>query len=100
MLLANPKIKIVSRIIEDKCGVPYLAYFAIAEFEGKMYVRLVRTAPINSDKSLKNEPRVALPCCGDIVSPYTPLAFIGPQRVFVKELIFAVSQPTRAPNFK
>lgn len=99
MLQNIPKTKIVEKVIRDRRAGALRAYFLVAEFEGRIFWKLLRCEKIVEIKGGVSE-RVArcLPSLlsafktiptGHIALPYVPSPYISN--------VFFVSQMTRAP---
>lgn len=96
MLVARPQSKIIERIIQTKEGDFVRAFFAVTEFEGKYFVKLIKTEKIEVRDF--NTPEIYLLDGKHQTSGWTI------QQIFAKSIIspykdfaFFISQLTRAP---
>lgn len=98
MLISKPKIQIVSRVIQNRAGESFLAYFAVAEFNGEIFVQLLKSEPINTEEFVEEKGQYVLRGVCKICPEFQSI--ISPFRKFlnIRDFAFVTSQPTRAPN--
>ena len=84
MLINQPKARIVERIIRDRHGELLRAYFLVAEFEGRIFWKVLRVEPMMAHDFGAPKSRAALPC--------------RPRTIFVKR-VEPKPKPTASPYF-
>ena len=97
MLVARPKSKIVERIIRTREGDFVRAFFAVTEYQGKYFVKLVRTEKIAvRDFNTPEKYFLSGKCqtSGWTVQEIFTESIISPY----KDFAFFISQQTRAPS--
>lgn len=97
MLITKPKNRIVERIIHDKNGNLYCAYFLVCEQNGQLYIKLIKVQPIIRELD-KKEKTFYLPIFSAQTLIPNTLYIIRPvpSPYFFKT--FFMSQMTRAPS--
>ena len=97
MLVARPQAKIVERIIRTKTGDFVRAFFAVTEYQGKYFVKLVKTEKI-AIRDLNSPEKYLLDgkhqTSGWSVQEIFAESIISPY----KDFNFFISQQTRAPS--
>ncbi|MCX6716593.1 MAG: hypothetical protein NTV72_01585 [Candidatus Taylorbacteria bacterium] len=98
MLINRPQAKVVEKLLFNKDGALVRAFFAVLEWEGQYYVKLLRTEEVgNTDFTTPTT------CC--LPSPFTETAIIAPKKLLgdhiispFKDFNFLTIQFTRAPS--
>ncbi len=104
MLIVQPKARIVEKIVRNKDGNFVRAYFLVAEFEGKIFWKLIKVEepPRGVLKSAERTPLKGLLLLPIFRSPKTyklknfSTSQLIPSPYFLKT--FFTSQMTRAPS--
>ena len=99
MLTVQPKARIVTRILETEKGT-VRAYFLVAEYNGKILARCIKTECISDCESFESETILALP--GAISASPLPQDhhIIGESVLSPYNFCdFCTNQKTRGPNF-
>jgi hypothetical protein len=98
MLVTQPKSKILRKIIQSPTGEYVLATFVVAEFQGTFKARLVSVEALpQSDFEKPVAVSLPLPKKQPVVIS-TLVSFVERIVSPFQELLFFVSQPTRAPS--
>lgn len=108
MLAIRPQVKVVERIIRNETGAFVIGYFAVLEFQGKVYVKLLKTEALHTSH-VKNTTAesvhfrgascTCLPCGYESSSDLERnKATFRPIRSPFKDYTFFFSQLTRAPS--
>lgn len=107
MLINRPQGRIVEKILKNNEGFFVRAYFAVLEWEGQIYVKLIRTEDIYSQNSSCSNSESFRPegkCC--LAAPYIisfsdeEISIPEYQSSPFKDFSFLTSQLTRAPSIK
>ena len=99
MLITQPKAKILRKIIQSPTGEYVLATFVVTEFQGTFKARLVSVEAL-PQSDFEKPVAVSLPLPKK--QPVIISKLISSTEKIVspfQELLFFVSQPTRAPSF-
>ncbi len=98
MLVTQPKSKILRKIIQSPTGEYVLATFIVAEFQGTFKARLVSVEAL-PQSDFEKPVTVSLPLPKkQPVAISTVVSFVDRVVSPFQELLFFVSQPTRAPS--
>lgn len=96
--IINSNSRIVERIVQNKNGQFFRAYFLVAEFEGKIFWKLVKVVSLKNEDFDKKDKVVCLPVFGSDselnVTSYKLNVVFSPY--FLNT--FFTSQMTRAPS--
>ncbi len=98
MLVTQPKSKILRKIIQSPTGEYVLATFVVAEFQGTFKARLVSVEAL-PQSDFEKPVAVSLPLPKRQPIAISTLIFFVDKIISpYQELLFFVSQPTRAPS--
>lgn len=99
MLINRPQVKIIDKVIKDEKGNFVLAYFAILEWEGQIYVKLIKTEPAKDQNIFRSEGKCCLSGAKENAGKIFDKKIYGEYIPFsIKDFSFLTSQLTRAPS--
>ncbi len=98
MLVTQPKAQILRKIIQSPTGEYVLATFAVSEFQGTFRAKLLSVEAL-PQSDFEKPVAVSLPLPKkQPVTISVVISFIDRVVFSFQELLFFVSQPTRAPS--
>lgn len=98
MLVTKPKAQILRKIIQSPTGEYVLATFAVSEFQGTFRAKLL-SVEVLPQSDFEKPVAVSLPLPKkQSIAISTVVSFIDRVASPFQELLFFVSQPTRAPS--
>jgi hypothetical protein len=98
MLVVQPKGRIVERIIRTESGDFVRAYFAVAEYQGRLFVKLIRVEGCKFEDVNKEKKAVFLPGVSAAADSAAPMGAVQPVLSPYFFRTFFTSQMPRAPS--